>query len=222
MVDEIDDDIWSSAQDSSLQLILCTIRNTLGGVLRAFSYLEATGFSSGGYSIIVHPSKPDIDVVHIVPIGKGVLERLEDLVLKASIAWEAPTAQAAAENRSISLLQSAIIRVLAYIGFTFHGTDSLLAQCTTTRDTREKIIPALADLVYILAFGLASYSGSHASSLLEAGSAEEGSIVRLKSQHFKLETVRLACLNRFIGGPVWVFSEIGDWSCNSIPASTGA
>ena len=153
-------------------------------VLNCFHQLQEWEFCGHSFSIIV----ADVDrcgVVKAVPITSEVLVQLARLTKEAT------------SERELSLEHLELVseQTLAYLGFHLPEASSSRLQSTV-------------ELLLILSLGLVSYSGSHVSDF----HGSKSPVCRFdiaSSQYLPRRIVlgqeRLACLDGFVGGPIWVF-----------------
>lgn len=88
--------------------------------------------------------------------------------------------------------------------------------------SHQPVISIIADLVYMLGFGIALYSGSYTSSVDGKDIFGHGDIVEIDFQQVKLEQIQLNCLYKYVGAPVWVFSQIRKLPAETVEGYKGA
>lgn len=193
--------IQPDTSESGVEETLNSLSTLMKGVLDGFWCLKDAGFCDSEFSLIVQYPSSD-NVVRIVPFSEESLVQLLDIDLrKVCLKWE--TAEG---SLSIGDLGEVANEVFSYFGFDFEPPADL-----------ESSLRQFSSLVWMLALGLASYSGSHASAFnvkylkskdLESGPSEFKIQVDGRAQSENaiiLRRVKLACLGEFVGDTVWTF-----------------
>ena len=177
---------------------LLASENLMIGVMRAFHRLRERKFCGNSVNLIVASGTRSL-VAEIIRISRGILEHLSRLLQEAVIDLKE---QADGLNESISTVETASEWMLDYLGL-------------SNLSVRQGGLQRTTKLIQLLCLGMTSYAGSHASDFhkscldlsvpvifkIGAPDAFHGSIT--------LQRQKLSCLDKFVGGSVWVFS-LGD------------
>lgn len=192
-----------SLRDSTPKLCLnslVSLQSIIEGVLRCFRRLQEHRFCGESFSIMA-ASQDRKRVVEVIPISVTVLQHLARLVGEAIV-----FAQIGLPNDCAPPLQSlehASNRTLNHLGF-------------PSKIAKHEGLQRTTKLFLLLSLGLVSYAGSHASNfhtcyfgtsnpctfdIAQCGDIDGG---------ISLRQEKLACLDKFVGGPIWVFRPTVD------------
>ena len=183
-----------SGQDISMAVRL---QVTMEGVLTSFRMLQEQNFCGDNFSIIV-ASQDLPKTVEVVPISITVLMHMVRLINEVTMLANSGKGNKVTDR--VKALELAADRTLSYLGF-------------QGRRARPYKFEKTAQLVLMLALGLVSYAGSHAADFhstcfgLSDPCAFDVAYFEDSCPRITLQQERLACLDKFVGGSVWVFKR---------------
>lgn len=177
-----------------------SLQGIMEGVVACFRRLQEENFCGDSFSIIVADHcRPG--VVEVVPISTLVLTQLARLIDDATIASKGRNPNEL--SPSMESLELASDHTLSYLGFPSIGA-------------KVSYLPRTTQLCLVLSVGLVSYAGSHASDFHRTcfGFSKPYTFDIAQFEDIcggiSLQQEKLACLDSFVGGPVWVFRWTDD------------
>lgn len=157
--------------------------------------LEQVRFCGNSFNIIVQ-LRPEPDILRVIPCEREMLERLAHAIGEIHTDTNAYALGLTPERFS-----ACVNELLEFFGL----------MVALSSDMRVSLRNCEA-LLRLLALGLVSYSGSHASVLLHDYPEVDSSVFKIALDNgngdrviIELQAVALACLQEYIGSPVWAF-----------------